>query len=240
MDKIERCHLQLSISRELGYDFDNNAVILDLGCGNGELVKAYRQNGYRAFGADLEFGKGVDLSLQENGIIKLISPDYHLPFENNTFHLVVSDQVFEHVKDFPSTLREIKRVLRKGGMGLHIFPARYRLIEPHSHVPLASIIQQYWWLRVWSGLGVRNKYQKGLCAREAARRNCIYLQSRTNYLTKTELTRILGEYFCKIKFCESVFLKCHKPLIHKLSYVFPALPLLYSTFHSRVVFFHNA
>lgn len=44
----------------------------------------------------------------------------HLPFENESFGLVVSDQVFEHVDDLPSNaMRESIRVVKKGGWVLH-------------------------------------------------------------------------------------------------------------------------
>ncbi len=44
----------------------------------------------------------------------------HLPYEAESFGLVVSDQVFEHIDDLPSNaMRESLRVVRKGGWVLH-------------------------------------------------------------------------------------------------------------------------
>lgn len=44
----------------------------------------------------------------------------HLPHPDDSFGLVISDQVFEHVDDLPSTaMRESLRVLRPGGWVLH-------------------------------------------------------------------------------------------------------------------------
>jgi hypothetical protein len=52
-----------------------------------------------------------------------------------------SNQVFEHVMDYPTTLREIHRVLTPGGAFLHIFPSRYKFIEPHMLVPLGGVLR---------------------------------------------------------------------------------------------------
>ncbi|MDX2152296.1 MAG: class I SAM-dependent methyltransferase [Bryobacteraceae bacterium] len=44
----------------------------------------------------------------------------NLPFPDESFNLVVSDQVFEHIKGLPSdAFRETMRVLKPGGWALH-------------------------------------------------------------------------------------------------------------------------
>ena len=43
----------------------------------------------------------------------------HLTFNDNTFDVVVSEDVLEHVRDYKKALREIHRVLKNGGV--HIF-----------------------------------------------------------------------------------------------------------------------
>ncbi len=51
-----------------------------------------------------------------------------IPFKDNTFDAVVSFQVIEHVKDVQNYLKEIKRVLKKGGRVFITTPNRnYRL-----------------------------------------------------------------------------------------------------------------
>lgn len=49
-----------------------------------------------------------------------------LPFDDNIFDLVVSHEVFEHIKDVRAAACEIKRVLKPGGLAyinVHLFPS---------------------------------------------------------------------------------------------------------------------
>ena len=49
-------------------------------------------------------------------ILRVISENpYRIPFDDNTFDIVFSDQVFEHVQDYPTAISEIKRVLKPTG-----------------------------------------------------------------------------------------------------------------------------
>jgi SAM-dependent methyltransferase len=49
-----------------------------------------------------------------------------LPFGDGEFDLVVSHEVFEHIADVPAAVREVKRVLKPGGLAyinIHLFPS---------------------------------------------------------------------------------------------------------------------
>jgi len=43
----------------------------------------------------------------------------NLPYEDNVFDFVVSDQVFEHLEDPQKAMNESYRVLKKGGIAIH-------------------------------------------------------------------------------------------------------------------------
>jgi ubiquinone/menaquinone biosynthesis C-methylase UbiE len=242
-DKNQRVQAQLGIIRDLGYILDHKSKILDLGCGNGDLVYAYREKGYKAYGCDFVFRVGFNKDqLMESGIISLIkSGIYELPYEDNSFDFVVSEQVFEHVKDYSTTLSEIKRVLKPEGFSLHFFPSRYKIIETHLFIPFASTIQNYYWLLFWAYLGVRNEYQKGISARQAAERNYKYLKNNTNYLSKSEIRGFCQMYFRKVIFSEAIFFKYIRrlPILFKLASSISFLPALYSTLYSRILFLGN-
>jgi ubiquinone/menaquinone biosynthesis C-methylase UbiE len=236
-----RMQTQLGIIRDLGYTLDRQSVVLDLGCGNGNIVKAYRDQSYQAYGCDFNFKDGPFVSkMKEKGIIRQIdSSNYTLPFDDNSVDFVISDHVFEHVKDYPATLHEVHRILKPGGISLHFFPSRYVLIEPHVHIPFASVLQNYYWLRLWALLGIRTREQKGLSAKETADRNYDYLSKQTIYLTKSEITSHCARFFGTIRFCEDIFIKYIQrvPMLYKLSKVASFLPVLYSTLRTRVLFF---
>ncbi len=58
---------QLDIVKDLGYKLDQNSVVMDLGCGNGNLVREYRVNGYQAYGCDFDFEHNpLDASLKRS------------------------------------------------------------------------------------------------------------------------------------------------------------------------------
>lgn len=64
-----------------------------------------------------------------------------LPFDDAAFDAVVSHHVLEHVgtvDDQAHHLAEIHRVLRPGGVTYVSVPNRWRVIEPHLHLPLLS------------------------------------------------------------------------------------------------------
>jgi ubiquinone/menaquinone biosynthesis C-methylase UbiE len=229
--------------QELGHKLKPGAAVLDLGCGNGAIVKEYRALAYEAFGCDFAFKEGPDVErLCRNGLIRLIEREpYRLPFTDNSFDVVISDQVFEHVKNYDETLAEISRVLKPGGISLHFFPSRYTPIEPHIYVPLATIIQKRWWLAIWATFGVRAPHQKGMSVREVTDANHAYLSSSTNYLSSSTIERFVSRYFEDYGFCEYLFLKYSNRgrIIYKFSQFLPVLPWVYGVLRSRVLFFRK-
>lgn len=239
-ENTRRVEQFLNIVSDLGCELNERSRVLDFGCGNGNIVNEYSLKGYQAFGCDIAFKQGEHVErLKNKNCIRLIEPDpYRLPFEDNYFDFVASDQVFEHVNDYSSALNEIMRVLRPGGFSLHIFPSRYRIIETHVHIPFASIIKNYWWLLMWTSIGARRKDQAEIPRGKIAMQYYEYLQKHTNYLSASEITKHVSKYFGHIKFCEKEFLKYSErgSFAYALSGVFPLLPQIYSTFFSRVIF----
>lgn len=231
----------LSIAKDKSIISDTNASILDFGCGSGKSVSELRALGYDAFGCDMAFKKddAVDTDgLKDNNIIRLIpSSNYRLPFEDDAFDLIISNQVFEHVQNYSETISELHRVLKPGGSAIHVFPSRYNPVEPHVYVPLSSIIKSYPWLLLWAFLGVRNDKQKGLSARVIATNNYKYLNSCTNYLPRKVITQHFKCYFKTVEYCEALFLK-YSPrgkYIYKLSMILPFIPAIYGFFRMRTL-----
>lgn len=181
---------------------------LDLGCGGGDTVSSLLTEGFDAFGCDLKFRDGLNTErLRADGRIRTIElAPYRLPFDDDSFDLVVSDQVFEHVQDYAPTIAEIARVTRPGGVGLHIFPPRWSLREVHVMVPLGGAIQNPVWLRLWAKLGVRNPHQREASVDEVVAINRRYLQDNVNYLSRREILRQFRRGFDVVRGVEREFL----------------------------------
>jgi ubiquinone/menaquinone biosynthesis C-methylase UbiE len=235
----QRMQMQLAILADAGFPALQGAKILDLGCGNGNLVAEYRRAGFQAYGCDLAFKPGPNVEeLSRKGYIRLVDPNsYRLPFDDREFDFVLSNEVFEHVQDYGTTLAEHRRVLKSSGAGLHFIPSRHQPIEPHVYVPLATMIQSYWWLRLWAQLGVHMKEQRGVPPKERARRNTEYLRRSTNYLSKAQIGREFGRHFAEVRYVEHLFLKYSRRahVLHTLSALIPIIPNVYSRLRSHVV-----
>ena len=95
--------------------------ILDVGCGTGANLEMLGKFG-EAYGVDvsadaLEFCRKRGLSQVEQGLAE------DLPFAEESFDLVTALDVVEHLDDDVAGLKEMRRVLRKGGRALFFVPA---------------------------------------------------------------------------------------------------------------------
>ena len=136
---------QFAIIMDAGYTITPGMRVLDLGCGEGVCVAALRAAGYEVFGCDVEMRTTPQAKalIQQGLLLEITMQPYRLPFDDATFDVVLSDEVFEHVQDYPEAIYELNRVMKPGAVSLHLFPARWMPIEPHVHVPFASVIRAY-------------------------------------------------------------------------------------------------
>jgi len=246
MNRAERAAVRagifINILRSQGVALGEGAHALDLGCGAGHLVKALRNRGLDSYGCGLGLRDphyAAEDSLVQQGILREITTNpYRIPFDDHFFDVVISNQVFEHVMDYPTMLREIHRVLTPGGAFLHIFPSRYKFIEPHMLVPLGGVLRSRWWLKSWALVGIRNEFQRKLSAAQTCEANRKYLTTRTNYLSKRELQRQFSRFYTDVRFVEDAFLQnsTRGRKIHEMGRWLPFLPSLYSAVRCRAVF----
>lgn len=106
--------------------------VLDLGCG----VKPY----FPFFKEKAEMYIGVDINSMLNADIVCVAEN--LPFANESFDVIISTQVLEHVNDPRKAIEEMHRVLKKGGL---------LILSTHGiwfkHTP-----QDYW---RWTDMGLK-------------------------------------------------------------------------------------
>jgi SAM-dependent methyltransferase len=171
-----------ALLKKLGVHLSKDADILDFGCGAGHMVYSLLDEGYtNTVGYDvrdyLELRHPEDRSR-----FRIADGRTVLPFNDDTFDLIISDQVLEHVMDQVGVLRELHRITRPGGHAIHIFPAPYCVIEPHIYVPFGGVFGHRWWYKLWALAGVRNEFQRELSADETADRNALFFVENLNYL----------------------------------------------------------
>jgi SAM-dependent methyltransferase len=170
--------------------------------------------------------------LEHGTLSKICRTSYHLPFDDNTFDVIFSNVVFEHIMDYSATLAEISRILKPTGINVHTFPGQWNFKEQHVMVPLASKVQYFWWLYFWALMGIRNEYQHDFSALEVAKRNYWYLHRRVNYLSRMQIKRIVSQYFGECRFAEEMGFIETTPRVWKWFRCFPFLLKIYRAWYS--------
>jgi demethylmenaquinone methyltransferase/2-methoxy-6-polyprenyl-1,4-benzoquinol methylase len=90
----------------------DDALLLDLACGTGDLSRFARRKGYRVIGADLSRG----MLAANHADVPLIQADSaRLPFPEGVFDGLVCGYALRNFSDLPAALAETARVVRPGG-----------------------------------------------------------------------------------------------------------------------------
>ncbi len=137
-----------------------------------------------------------------------------LPFEANSFDVVICAQVYEHVPDARKLMAEIHRVLKPSGVCYFSAANRLQLMEPHYNLPLLSVIPKpfahfylrlagkgshyyeehmsYWGLRRLSGAFLRHDYTREM-VHDPSRYAVDYMLPPGSL--KTRVARLMADYF---------------------------------------------
>jgi SAM-dependent methyltransferase len=87
--------------------------ILDAGCGDGGLIKFIQeQTGAKGYGVDIS-EKGVSLAKKMGVDAKVADLSKKIPYPNNTFDLIIANELIEHLNDPDQFLKESKRILKR-------------------------------------------------------------------------------------------------------------------------------
>jgi SAM-dependent methyltransferase len=104
--------------------------ILDDGCGLGTYLEAFSSFSQHRFGLELEFDRAKKASSYAEGVIQGLSE--HLPFADDSFDFILSNEVIEHVNDDRLAVAEMVRVTKPSGRILIFCPNRWYLVEQHG------------------------------------------------------------------------------------------------------------
>ncbi len=111
--------------------------VLEIGFGDGYLLNKLSKR-YESYGADISVENIKKISKTNSEVnFKLIDVDGKLPFKDNFFDVFVASEVLEHMDDeeLEVCIKEIKRVLKKGGFGILTFPAEENLKKSECFCP---------------------------------------------------------------------------------------------------------
>lgn len=113
----------LHVIREFEYgrileQLPKNARILEVGGGTGYQALRLQQAGFDVVSIDLAG------SIYSDNLVFPVQPydGSHFPFSDESFDVVFSSNVLEHVPDLPQMHSESMRVLKRDGFCLHVMP----------------------------------------------------------------------------------------------------------------------
>lgn len=109
-------HLDLAHSTIIE-SFSNTVVILEVGCGGGQMRQYIESLKHQYIGIDISKTR-VQKYLQEYGGPDILCDAHVLPFKDQTFDVVYSVAVAEHLTCPYFVVKEIARVLKPGGFYL--------------------------------------------------------------------------------------------------------------------------
>jgi len=99
--------------------------ILEIGCGIGTIVNELSGKGHNVAGIDIS-GEAIEYGRKKYGDIRLdVQAAETLPYEDESFEVVLSFDLFEHIAAIDKHISEVKRVLGPGGYYLFQTPNRY-------------------------------------------------------------------------------------------------------------------
>lgn len=98
-----------------------DAAVLDVGCGNGGILRELKQQGFRNLHG-LEISDYAVKRLGNEGIQMHKGLLPHIGLQDNTFDYLIASQVLEHIIRKRLFLSEMRRVLRPGGQALIFVP----------------------------------------------------------------------------------------------------------------------
>ena len=89
--------------------------ILDVGCGEGVVIRDILQQNSELCITGLDISRdNLNVAEELNPTARFVLGDvYELPFENDSFDLVICTEVLEHLKDPERAVAELKRVSKK-------------------------------------------------------------------------------------------------------------------------------
>ncbi|ABK17873.1 Methyltransferase type 11 [Syntrophobacter fumaroxidans MPOB] len=123
----------------------SNDLVLDLGCGRGSILNPLVSKGVNAIGFDYS-SSNVKLLQQAGRKVILGNATKPLPFNQNSFHVVICYEFLEHFKldDIHNILDNIYRILKPNGYLFFTVPKKEKLKTGAVSCPQCKHIFHHW------------------------------------------------------------------------------------------------
>ncbi|MBN1316240.1 MAG: class I SAM-dependent methyltransferase [Anaerolineales bacterium] len=105
--------------------------VLDVGCGVGKYTEAFQRLTPHVVGIEVELERAREARSLNLNVVQAVGEE--LPFESESFDVVFSHEVVEHVQDDRQMAVEMARVTRSGGRLVIFCPNRWYPFETHGH-----------------------------------------------------------------------------------------------------------
>ncbi len=102
------------------FDVSSAKKIVEVGCGGGIFSEYIASHGYNVLGVDISEG-AINVAKEHASITNVkvdyqLATVYQLPFEDESFDVVMSSDFLEHLEDLVKAISEMSRILKKGGL----------------------------------------------------------------------------------------------------------------------------
>ncbi len=114
LESIRRFELEFA-----RHAFGHSGRLLEIGAGTGWQAKALQAQGFEVDAIDLSSS-----NYKEHRVFPVVDYDGHrIPFGDDSFDVVFSSNVLEHIPHLEEFQTELHRVLKPGGVAVHIVPS---------------------------------------------------------------------------------------------------------------------
>ena len=149
LDRMNESHEMMAQWGVTHLDIKEDSKILDIGCGGGRNIQRFSQlisDDGRVVGIDyseVSVEKSFELNKEaiERGIVNVLHESVsEMPFYDGTFDIVTGFETIYFWPDLINDLREVNRVLKKGGIVFFCNEAVYREGEMEKYDDLVELL----------------------------------------------------------------------------------------------------
>jgi len=144
IDRSIRAFEILTIFKLLNHD---PKMILDFGYGDGKITNFLYKKGFNVIGLDRTVSSYENVRKLYPEVDFRLYDGLNIPFEENFFDVIILNDVMEHIQyDLMEILiKQLKNILKPGGIIYISVSNRFALVEPHTQVPFLTWLPKIFW-----------------------------------------------------------------------------------------------